>query len=191
MWLEVVKRFPRPVKIHELKRNDPDLAQVKAFKQGLVSTLYPTTPEEAQVLLRTCGVRDLTEQTEPVGNARFGEPEQNEKVERAAVQVASECCEDEGWTVRSVEQDRVGYDLLASKGDKERHIEVKGVSGGEPEFFITARELSCAREDDPLWELCVVTEALTLNPGLHWWTGKEVDSAFLFEPTAYRAVLRP
>lgn len=51
-----VEEFVAPVRLHELKRTThPELHAVHALTQGLVATLYPTTREEAWLLLEACG----------------------------------------------------------------------------------------------------------------------------------------
>jgi hypothetical protein len=67
-----------------------------------------------------------------------------------------------GWSVRSVEHLNCGYDLKATRGGKERFIEVKGTSGTRPDVFVSANELRGASL--PEWRLAVVTRALADEP---------------------------
>jgi Protein NO VEIN, C-terminal len=41
------------------------------------------------------------------------------------------CYESDGWSVRSVEAQKVGYDLCCDKGDEQIHLEVKGTQGDD------------------------------------------------------------
>jgi hypothetical protein len=58
--------------------------------------------------------------------AGFGDPAQNRKVELAAVRFVKQSYEFGGFRVISVESKNLGYDLIASKGSEELHLEVKG-----------------------------------------------------------------
>jgi hypothetical protein len=90
----------------------------------------------------------------------FGSPEHNRLVEGAAIgSVRSLYCGD-GWACRSVERDRVGYDLHCWRGTEEHHVEVKGLSGDHPSFPLTAGELARA-QTDPAFRLVVVLRALS------------------------------
>ena len=53
-WVEI---FPTPVPLNVLKRTNKRLQKVKAFKQGFTATIYDTTTQEAELLLRVCGSR--------------------------------------------------------------------------------------------------------------------------------------
>jgi hypothetical protein len=56
--LEAREEFPKPVRLHELKRTTmPKLAEVPALKQANVATIYRTTPQHAHLLLKACGSR--------------------------------------------------------------------------------------------------------------------------------------
>lgn len=91
--------------------------------------------------------------------AGFGSAEHNRRVEVAAVGVVRTALESDGWSVRSVEREYVGYDLECTRGVDVKHVEVKGVSGSRPQVLLTANEYNVAGQD-PAWELHVVTDAL-------------------------------
>ena len=66
--------------------------------------------------------------------------ERNVQAELTATWLAAVYYDRRDWQVKSVEHlDGLGYDLLATKGDKRRHIEVKGTSG-----FLAAPDVSSA-----------------------------------------------
>jgi hypothetical protein len=121
--------------------------------------------------------------------AGFGEAEKNLQVEQAAISCVTGQYVKQGWQVQSVEQDRQGFDLICNKGNKEEHVEVKGISGNTCSFIITTGEVERARKD-PRFVLWVVTEALSQTPRPSRFTGKEFLQEFSLEPLEYRAVLK-
>lgn len=149
MILRPVERFPRPVRLHDLKSTIPELAKVKALRPALIQTLYATTIEEANVLLTACGAQvsttaDATSLGRATGSNRgggFGDQQTNKMVEAAAVDHVIDSYRRQGWDLRSVENEKIGYDLLATRGALEEHLEVKGVRGADPCFIITVGEL--------------------------------------------------
>lgn len=54
MVLEPVERFPEPVDVLAMKKEDPAVKALRAFRQGQVQTLYETSAQEAKTLLRIC-----------------------------------------------------------------------------------------------------------------------------------------
>jgi len=122
--------------------------------------------------------------------AGFGNARQNVLVEKAAIAAVKKQYRSKGWSVESVESEKIGYDLLCRKGDEERHLEVKGVSGTERAFTITAAELRRADGDENFF-LCVVTSALNAKRRkLLSWRGAEIRSVFALSPVSYRARLK-
>lgn len=114
----------------------------------------------------------------------FGTPENNKRVENSAIKYVTRFLKSENWKVKSVEADRVGYDLLCQQGGKERHVEVKGISGSEVSFIITNAELVRADQDDCFY-IYAVTEA-TSNPKLHIYNSIQLKAQFEVEPIAYK-----
>lgn len=172
-----------------MKRSDRTLASVTALKAGQIATLYRTTAVEAEILLDRCGVDSvvLGEAAPKRKGGAFGDPLTNARTERASVDAAIAQLESEGWSVRSVESERQGFDLDAHKGPKRRHVEVKGVSGPDVRFIITPNELRVA-EHDPHFELWCVTNALDpRSRAIHRFTGPEL-LRFDLRPTAFLAV---
>lgn len=115
-------------------------------------------------------------------------PEERKKVEVAAVSAVTKAYEAAEWQVKSVEREKVGYDLHCTKGDKFECVEVKGTSGPDEQFIITANELNKAKTD-PRFVLFVVTNALT-KPTQKKYSGQQLISKFDIQPLQYRAVLR-
>lgn len=121
------------------------------------------------------------------GGGYKADSELRRQIEQAAVQHVTDVIINEGWSVESVEAKRCGYDLHCTKGDQERHVEVKGTQGSQPAFIITVQELRCSVEDDA-FELWVVAEALANAPKAHRYSGAELSKHFQFQAVQYRAV---
>jgi hypothetical protein len=68
------------------------------------------------------------------------------------------------------------------------HVEVKGVQGDEPSFFLTGGEVRRA-ENDPAWVLAVVTSALSPARRVTSYSGREFLASFALRPTQFQAML--
>lgn len=121
--------------------------------------------------------------------AGFGDPESNKIVERAAVAWVKRFLRRKGWTVRSVEPEARGFDLLCRRAAETLHVEVKGVSGDTPSFIITSNEYRecCA---DPLWRAAVVTNARSRQPDLAMVTPLQFRRRFELVPKDYLVIPR-
>lgn len=118
---------------------------------------------------------------------QFASLEHRLEVEAASVEFATAQLEREGWQVESVEAQKTGYDLHCTKGDRScLHVEVKGTSGEDQLFIITANELAQANSDSE-FILFLVTKALDSHPSLQRFTGQELIASFNFQPMQYRA----
>jgi len=176
--LRVVERFAAGVPLLDQRRTNKQLGQVRALRPGPIQSIYETSPAEASSLLRACGV------SLPATRKGRRQPDLK-RVERAAVDFVTAHYRAARWTISSVEEDKIGYDLVAQRGRIERHLEVKGLSGTEPRFVLTAREYREAGADSR-FRLCLVTSATT--PGqqhLREWTGVDLLAQATFSPTAY------
>ncbi|BDA74114.1 hypothetical protein CAL7716_082800 [Calothrix sp. PCC 7716] len=131
---------------------------------------------------------DIATNEEDLESAFYGRAENNRKVEVAAIDFVTKLYETEGWSVESVEQDKVGYDLICRKGNERQDVEVKGRSGNHLQFVITANEVKQALEN-PAFILYLVTSAVT-NPKPIRCTGNKLLQQFSLEPIAYRAQLK-
>lgn len=121
--------------------------------------------------------------------AGFGDPFENKLVESAAIQQVETEYARNGWDVRSVEDERCGFDLVCTKDTETQHVEVKGIRSTEQSFIITANEVNKARHDE-LFVLFVVTEALSKSPKLTQFTGKDFLNRFDLSAISFRAALR-
>lgn len=115
--------------------------------------------------------------------AGFGDAETNRLVEAAAMRETE--AHFAGWVADDVSRAKCGWDITFRRGDDERHVEVKGVSGQRAKVLLTRNEIAVARED-PHWSLLVVTRAL-LAPEVQEFSAAAVLDAV--EPYVYVADL--
>jgi hypothetical protein len=100
------------------------------------------------------------------GRGRIPNSAHNALVEAAAVDAVITKYQKAGYTVDSVEQDYVGWDLVACKGKERLHIEVKGCSGSSIYFELTPNEFAKLQEHSSRYRVCVVCDAL-LSPKIY------------------------
>lgn len=92
--------------------------------------------------------------------------ELRKKIELEAIKAVGSKLERMGYTVKSVEKDNVGYDLVATREDEILNFEVKGRSGNEVCADLSANEYACLkqyeRENKPKahYRIAIVTNAL-------------------------------
>jgi hypothetical protein len=104
---------------------------------------------------------------------RNQDPEIRLKVEKAAIAAATKFYQSVaggGRTVKSVELDKVGWDLEATGPNDTLLIEVKGLSGSQPIAELTPNEYAHMKKVNKhggLWVLFVVTDCLTKKPKSH------------------------
>lgn len=172
------------------------LKQSKNSKQSQSDTLPGIEPGQAiEVIgnsdqddnLELSSDDDLTEEVISSGGG-FSKLENYKEVENRAVEFITQKYVQNGWDVRSVEKEKIGYDLICTKNGVEEHVEVKGVSGQGLSFVITAGEVKQATEN-PRFVLWVITSALQ-NPTAQQWTGMEMLEQFNLSPISYMARLK-
>ena len=160
-----------------------------SLKPQQLQTMRELTPESAK-LIEDVWYEDAGEAKEdisPEAAAQDADLEHRLEVEAASVKFSTELLDGEGWHVESKEAQKIGYDLHCTKGDRSLHVEVKGTSGEEQSFIITANELAQARSDSD-FILFRVTKALEATPILHRFPSHELITSFSFEPLQFRAV---
>jgi hypothetical protein len=86
--------------------------------------------------------------------------EKRKRIENSAVDFVIKNYEKNGFIINSVEQDKVGYDLEASKGNLTLRIEVKGREGEEIIADLTPNEYRAMKEYYKDYRICIVTNAL-------------------------------
>ncbi len=112
---------------------------------------------------------------------RQQDPLRKAKVEKAAIETATNHYTGMGYIVRSVEKDNVGWDIEASEGNITLLIEVKGLSGTEAIVELTPNEykqMMGSRKSD--YRLCIVTNALQ-HPKLKVFTYNHVSQKWACE----------
>ena len=122
---------------------------------------------------------------------KFPDQDHRDLVEAKSMEIMMDLFVKEGLNPQDVSNLNLGYDIdvLADNGLSVYHVEVKGTASDAPGFFLTRNEWSSA-ETDPLWELAVVTNALT-ECQVDRYTHKEVERYFGFEPLVWRCDLKP
>jgi hypothetical protein len=83
-------------------------------------------------------------------------------VEIAAINAVWDYYEERQFTVKSVEKENLGWDLVATQGDAEFRIEVKGTSQDSITAELTPNEYAMALKHKNAYRICIVTEALSV-----------------------------
>jgi len=185
------------VRVRPLKAADPRVARIPALQPGPIRTLYSISRADASALLKAAGVHLRVSGDEPedkaeraVRGAGFGTPEQNKRVERAAVRHVKGKLRAQGWSVRDVSPENRGYDLFCKRAKEQLHVEVKGASGEGQQFPITARELR-VWSTDQRFALALVGSALSAKPIVSFFPGPKARNEFEFRPLSYMVTRRP
>jgi len=154
-------------------------ARAIVFHLRPVGTL---APDSAVVAAALAGEGSVSKH----GGSGFGSVETNRRVETVAIEFVTRRYEEDGWTVRSVEAQKVGYDLRCDRGNEQAHIEVKGTQGSDVCFIITAAEVRNAMIDRG-HVTCVVTAALTAAPKIFTYARDDFAKNIQLHPIAFRA----
>lgn len=104
-------------------------------------------------------------------------------IEVAAVDFVVDYLEEQGYRVEDQQANKVGYDLLAQKGNSQLLVEVKGTDALQPRFFLTRKERKCS-ERNVDWRLFVVCQA-RVAPTLHQYTPVQMCEVFNADPLAW------
>lgn len=94
------------------------------------------------------------------GRGRAPNHAHNAEIELKAVEAVTKKYVKAGYTIKSVEKDNCGWDLIAKKGKQTLHIEVKGCSGSTIYFELTPNEYKKLQEHAVRYRVCVVCNAL-------------------------------
>jgi uncharacterized protein DUF3883 len=188
-----------------LEAEEPTRARLRPLRTDLVKALSTrglvlrTHPRSAPILVREIFGTimppvhrgDAREAYSSIAfgpwGAGYGDADRNRQVEVAAEEFVTRHYEQAGWTVHRVAHLKCGWDLTATDGITEVHLEVKGVSSSMPSVLLTRNELRSA-QIDPIWRLVVVTTALT-SPAFSEFGADAVVAAA--DPTVYRVNLSP
>lgn len=182
-------------------RRQPSLKSASFLKSGPAGTVFSLTPRQGAFLqLLTDPAIPAKLVPSPVSpneesllarriGGGFGTTEENKRVEKAAIRAATRELRDEGWKVRSVEAQKLGYDLHCLLNGKSRKVEVKGVRGALPRFILTAREYRRSRTDTA-FGLCLVTSALA-HPVVQFFDQAALRLRLSITPLAFLARIEP
>jgi hypothetical protein len=170
------------VRYSALFKRTGELKQGSVFWQDVPVSKRPTVVQEEPVT-------SVKKPKQPHAGAGFGDPLENKAVEVAAIRAVKRTYEEDGWSVRSVEREKCGFDLVCSKDGVVEDVEVKGVRGTQASFIITAGEVEQAHENGRFF-LVVVTSALASSRKITKYSGKEFGRLFDLSAIQYRAVLR-
>ncbi|MDM9584289.1 DUF3883 domain-containing protein [Nostoc sp. GT001] len=173
-------------KISEIKEIKPDNTSEESESSNISDSSNESETIQATSIAQLQKEGEQKQETTSLG-AGFGNYQKNKEVEKAAIDFVQK--QYDGWDIQSFERDKIGYDLTCTKDSIVKNVEVKGVSGGEPAFIITANEIEQANKN-PNFVLWVVTSALN-SPKGYCWTGCEMLSQFELKPIQYMARLRP
>jgi hypothetical protein len=183
--------------VRPLKEASPKVARIPALQPGQIRTLYPISRPDAAALLKAAGTHltlaaDVSESgsEQAAKGAGFGTPENNKRVERAAVRHVMHHYESQGWSVKNVSSENQGYDLICKRSGEERHVEVKGARGDGQQFILTAKELN-AWTTDRCFALAFVGSALSAKPSLSFFPRAMSQAEFLIRPLSFMAKRRP
>jgi hypothetical protein len=171
-----------PIAADELKAM-PELAGMELFRAPQMSNPIYLSPEEMSALEGRAGPWPAYPGDAPsvimVGatGAVFGDPLANQVVERAAMEQVMAHYRGLGFAVTDVSAHKCGWDVTCTALDHgELHVEVKGISGPQAAFLLTANEYRTAAADS-CWRLAAVTDALGSRPTITVLTGDQVVSA--------------
>ncbi len=143
---------------------------------GQQKVFYPKPGSPALERLNRI-LKDVASQQTPKGEPATRKPkagrsrwqvdvERRRRIEEAAVLAVGTKLEGLGFTIKSVEKENLGYDLVATRGDDVLHVEVKGRSGSDVSAELTVNEFDClrnyqkSRNPKAHYRIAIVTDAL-------------------------------
>lgn len=188
----VVDRLPRRYSgrhLQSIRRLTPESAMLVSRIWTSKRTQSLSKPRGGVVRLARHTAVTEGEEVEviPRAGAGFGSPAENRHVERLAIRAAQRYLERRGWRVRSVERQKLGYDLDCARDKAHIRVEVKGVRGVGSTFILTAGEYRRVAAD-PGFRLCVVENALAAAK-INLLDSKALRKRLTVEPLAYKASL--
>lgn len=172
-----------PIKLNDLPWFREFLKTQANFSFGL-RVMLPKFAIKFEELVSRASKKKKNEMEAPVIGGGSVAPMDKRLVEKRAIDLVSKKYKDNGWVVKSVENEKQGFDLLCRKGRLEEHVEVKGLKDSKIEFTLTANEYRYASRERR-FRICIVTSALT-SPKIHSHKLEDLISGFEIEPIAYR-----
>jgi len=95
------------------------------------------------------------------------DPLERIKIERAAIEKTVKYYKKKKYSVTSVENEKIGWDLTAWSKYSELRIEVKGVSGNSLSIELTPNEYLCMKKFKEQYRIAVLVNALKKSKKLH------------------------
>ena len=126
------------------------------------------------------------------GNRQPIDQEIKLKIEKNAINTAVDYYTMLGYDVKSVEAEKLGYDLLANKGVNRLYIEVKGTSTAIVSSVVvglTPNEYKMSKKAKRKYRICIVCNALG-TPDLYEFLWKEADDSWFDDRTLKRLDIR-
>ncbi len=114
--------------------------------------------------------------------------EHREAVEKVSMSFVTRQLRREGFSVKDISREKIGFDLQCARGADVVYVEVKGTAGTEPRFIITKNEIEFM-EKDPSAIIAIVTTALA-QPMLHALKGLNIQKAYNLRPLQLEAIPR-
>lgn len=145
--------------------------------EGLLETYYGSTEV-------------ITSSASQAHGALLGTPDENKRVEQAAIKAVTKRYRQDGWQVISRESLNLGYDLHCQKLGEVRALEVKGVRGSNCSFILTSNEKDFAEHNES-FRLSVVLNALRpTHRVIREFTRAQLLRDFSIEPLSFAVQLR-
>lgn len=114
--------------------------------------------------------------------------EYREAVEKASMSFVTRQLRREGFSVKDISREKIGFDLQGERGADIVYVEVKGTAGTEPRFIITRNEIEFMGKD-PSAIIAIVTTALA-QPMLYVLKGLNIQKAYKLRPLQLEAIPR-
>ena len=185
---------------HPLATNQFDVQMLEIYPDDFYLGIYLPYPWPLSAKHEKAIVRDSLNYIATLSNAYMssssihrgrvgGWNRPNKAVEVAAIKFVKAKLGRAGYRVRSRENEICGYDLHATRGVNELHVEVKGLSGETRCFFITRTELKAADQDSN-WRLAIVLHVLSRPHMPAYISGRRLRQLFDIEPSQWFATAR-
>lgn len=150
------------------EERDLKMPQGKGFPtQSQVWYGDPVNQEVEQYLEQVNGlIRPGAQQGIPAASrpTYTADPWLRTKIETSAVESVRSMLEARGYTLNSVERDKLGWDLDAVRGEERLRVEVKGHRGTDIHFELTPNEFAALKAYASSYRIGVVRDALSDTP---------------------------
>jgi len=147
---------------------------------GMNSVFYPRGGKPAHLRLlellknidQSDVARSAADQRKPTKSSWQVDVERRVQIEKVAIITVGADLESRGFAVQSVENDNLGYDLVATRDREVLHVEVKGRSGSDIGAELTVNEYACLKAHERRHDaeanhrIVIVTDALA-KPVIH------------------------